>query len=822
MRFATSLMSACLSGLLFTGVVVAQEGGESSAMLSVPEGVDAADWAGIRAAHEASRHRVSCVDGVHRARNPGQQWDTLFDGRGFTTQPDDAEWSWGLELQGYGFEGAERTVTGIADVTFEGQRVAYEWDEVLTEWYINDSIGLEHGYTLTKRPTPASDGAELVFVLDIRGTFAAEVHADGRGVSFLNEAGVSELDYAGLTVFDADGHTLPARLDVDAGRVVFSIQERGARYPLTIDPWLQRAYIKASNTGASDFFGQAVAVSGDIAVVGAWQEDSNATGVDGNQGNNSASNAGAAYVFAREDGTWSQQAYLKAPNTEANDWFGSSVAVDGTILNPTIVVGAWGEDSPATGVGGGQGNGAGASGAAYVFVRFGSTTWSYQAYLKASNTDPGDSFGSSVAVSGDTVVVGAPGEDSFTGSQSDNTQPEAGAAYVFVRSGSIWSQQAYLKQAFPGFQDQFGASVAIDGERIVVGAPGEDSNATGVNGDQSNNTGFGSGAAYVFTRIGTVWLPEAFLKASNTGNEDMFGSAVAISGTTVAVAARDEDSSATGVDGDGSDNTAPAAGAAYVFVRDGAWSQQAYLKASNTDIEDYFGQSISVSGDTVVVGAYFEDSGAVGVNGDQGDVTFFYDGGAAYVYVRDGTDWGQQAYLKASNTGASDHFGVACAVSGDTIVVGADLEDGSSSGVGGAQGNGTSNSGAVYVFGVPWKDLGFSLAGCCGSPSLVGVGTLVGGDPMAITLSNAAPSTTAWLIVGFTRIDAFFKGGTLVPAVDLEPIPLPTGLSGYIDINANWPVGIPSEFTTYFQYWIVDGAGPVGFSASNAISGTTP
>src|SRR5262249_30416606 len=161
-------------------------------------------------------------------------------------------------------------------------------------------------------------------------------------------------------------------------------------------------YLKASNTGASDNFGVAVAVSGDTVVVGAAYEGSSATGGNGNQADNTASSSGAAYVFVRSGGVWSQQAYIKASNTGANYIFGYAVAVSGD----TLVVGAYQEASNATGVNGnGADNSAASAGAAYVFLRSG-TTWSQQAYLKASNTNANDFFGGSVALSGDTLVVG--------------------------------------------------------------------------------------------------------------------------------------------------------------------------------------------------------------------------------------------------------------------------------------------------------------------------------------------------------------------------------------------------------------------------------
>ena len=229
------------------------------------------------------------------------------------------------------------------------------------------------------------------------------------------------------------------------------------------------------------------------------------------------------------------------------------------------------------------------------------------------------------------------------------------------------AQQAYIKASNTEkgleVEDNFGWSVAISGDTMVIGAPNEDSNATGVNGNQTNNSATDSGAAYVFVRSGTNWIQQAYLKASNTGGNDVFGFSVAVSGDTVVVGARWESSNATGVNGNQSNNSASAAGAAYVFVRSGTnWIQQAYLKASNTGASDIFGRSVAISGDTIVIGAGLEDSNATGVNGNQTNNSAT-DSGAAYVFVRDGTNWVQQAYLKASNTGAVDWFGFSVAVS---------------------------------------------------------------------------------------------------------------------------------------------------------------
>ena len=456
-------------------------------------------------------------------------------------------------------------------------------------------------------------------------------------------------------------------------------------------------YLKASNTEAADRFGRSVAVSGDTIVVGAVQEDSSATGVNGNQSDNSVPDSGAAYVFVLGGLTW-QQAYLKASNTGRYDRFGNDVAISGD----TIVVGASDENSSSAGVGGDQSDeSAPDSGAAYVFVRSG-FTWSQQAYLKASNAESSDLFGS-VAISGDTVIVGAPYEGSsatgVNGDQSNNSAPRSGAAYVFVRSGGTWSQEAYLKASNTESGDEFGTSVAISGDTVVIGARDEDSSSTGVGGDQSDNGAQQSGAAYVFVRSGSTWTQEAYLKASNTGAGDHFGHSVAISGETIVVGAPFEESSATGVDGDQSDNSAEVSGAAYVFVRSGSiWSQRAYLKASNTERDDGFGISVAISGDRIVVSAPWERSSATGVDGDQSDNSAEASG-AAYVFVRSGSTWAQEAYLKAYNAEAYNEFGCAVAVSGETIAVGAPEECSSATGVGGDQSdNGAPGSGAVYVF----------------------------------------------------------------------------------------------------------------------------
>lgn len=462
----------------------------------------------------------------------------------------------------------------------------------------------------------------------------------------------------------------------------------------------EEAYLKASNTdtGTDEQFGLAVALDGDTLVVGAPREDSAARGVNGGQANNDARSSGAVYVFVRNAGVWTQEAYLKASNTGEVDWFGHAVSLDGN----TLAVSALFESSDARGANGNQANNrAERSGAVYVFVR-NATGWTQEAYLKASNTNAGDHFGYELALDGDTLAVGAWGEGSaatgVNGDQADNNAPESGAVYVFVRNRARWTQQAYLKASNTDAGDLFGGALALQGDTLVVGAGGEGSAALGLNGDQANNDARESGAVYVFARSAGRWTQAAYLKAFNTNAEDRFGLAVALDDNTLSVSARGEGSAVRGVGGDPTNNGARLSGAVFVFTRSAAgWTQEAYLKASNTDTMDAFGESLALDGNTLVVGANLEDSAARGVNGDQ-ENNEASSSGAVYVFERSATGWTQTAYLKASNTDAGDYFGASLALDANTLAIGAFLEGSAARGVNGDQANNDGReAGAVYV-----------------------------------------------------------------------------------------------------------------------------
>lgn len=440
----------------------------------------------------------------------------------------------------------------------------------------------------------------------------------------------------------------------------------GGGSPAPVAGWTQQAYAKAANVDASDQYGVGVAVSSDTLVVGAQGEASNQNTITNGtsaSSNNGAAGAGAVFVYTRSGAAWSQQAYLKAPNAEAGDNFGSAVAIDGD----TIVVGAPAEDSNQTTVTNGTSasgnNAAAAAGAAYVFRRTGGS-WAQEAYLKGSGLAAGANFGYAVAISGDTIVVGAHGENSATG-----------AIYVFKRSGTSWAEEQRLTAVNGHAGDDFGISVAISGDTVAVGAIGESSNQAAVtNGAtaSSDTSAASAGAAYVYKRSGTTWTQEAYLKANNSEAGDNFGFSVAVNSDTVLVGAVGE---------------AGTQGAAYVFTRSGInWSQQAYLKASNASGGHYFGASVGLYGNTAAIGAD-------GVSGSAG---------ATYVFSRSGASWSQAAYLRAANTDGSDSMGSAVAIYGSTVAAGAAGEASNqatiTNGATASSDNSMASAGAVYVY----------------------------------------------------------------------------------------------------------------------------
>ena len=330
--------------------------------------------------------------------------------------------------------------------------------------------------------------------------------------------------------------------------------------------WTEQASLTASDGAAYDYFGRSVSISGDYAVIGAGYKD-----IGSNE------NQGKAYIFHRSGTSWTEQASLTASDGAADDHFGSSVSISGDYA----VVAASYKDIGSNG----------SQGKAYIYYRSG-TSWTEQVSLTASDGAADDYFGTSVSISGDYAVIGAEGKD--IGSNN-----EQGKAYIFHRNGTSWAEQALLTASDGAASDYFGGRISISGDYAVVGAMGKD---IGSNDNQ--------GKAYIFHRSGTPWTEQASLMASDGVAHDDFGNSVSISGdyTVVGVFLKGVGSNA-------------GQGKAYIFHRSGtSWTEQAPLTASDGATDDYFGRSVSISGDYAVVGAYYKN---IGSNTEQGKVYFF-------------------------------------------------------------------------------------------------------------------------------------------------------------------------------------------------------
>lgn len=389
----------------------------------------------------------------------------------------------------------------------------------------------------------------------------------------LAASGVAAYDTFGYAVaLSTDGSTLL----VGAPGVDASSTERdtGAAYVFrrTGSTWAEQASLTTA-LAPGDALGWSVALSGDgqLAAVGAPFEDSDASGVNGSVSNPGGQpSSGAVFLFAASGASWSRAAFVKASNRDLNDNFGRAVALsrDGK----TLVVGAEGEDGDARAINGADNDDGFNRGAAYVYSSA-TGSWRFDAYLKAPNSDDLDRFGAALAVSddGSTVAIGAPaegGEGVGVATLPDgNGAATSGAVYVF-RKAAAWSLEAYLKTTNSGPGDAAGTSLALsgDGATLVLGAPGEDSDATGVESRLTNEDAMDSGAAFVFVRGASGWVRGVTVKAANTGSGDTFGAKLALGGGTLVVASPGDDSLATGVDGDAADNSAMESGAVTVFA----------------------------------------------------------------------------------------------------------------------------------------------------------------------------------------------------------------------------------------------------------------
>ncbi len=440
---------------------------------------------------------------------------------------------------------------------------------------------------------------------------------------------------------------------------------------------------QGSNTAETDGFGFSVGLSGDgnTLAVGAPSEDSPGTGINGAQGDDIANfvSAGAVYLFRRNGGVWSQQAYIKALNPGVFQALGAAVdlSTDGNTLAAGVPRDNSGPNSASLG--------ALNSGAVLIF-RFSGGVWTQQAFLKASNAEDFDVFGGFISLSddGNTLVTGVPNESSLsTGVNnfaSNGVAQEVGAAYVFRFSTTTnsWSQQAYIKASNAeggppgtlGIGDQFGRSISLsgDGNTLAVGTPGEGSASTGINGAQDNNNAIDSGAVYLFRFSNGNWSQQAYIKSLNSERGDQFGISTSLNydGHLLAVGASREDSVSTGINGAQDDNTLPETGAVYLFrFSSGSWTQQTYIKASSSNPDDRFGYSVNLSsdGNTLAVGALLEDGSSPGVNGTVNNGV--QNSGAVFLLEFVNGAWVHKAYIKAPNPTTNDGFSSSLSLSDD-------------------------------------------------------------------------------------------------------------------------------------------------------------
>ncbi|NWH04496.1 CARDB domain-containing protein [Desulfobacter latus] len=595
----------------------------------------------LTAEYEVQRFDKTLPSGetaTYRAFNRNQNMSAYFTGNGIHLLSNSESPSWDIEmrLSVCGYEKAQtRIQPDCSDQIFvSGHRIEYLRDG-LTEWYVNDDRGVEQGVILNE-PPGIKDSDPVIVTWTVSGSLRPFLEKDGTGIIFRSAKGRTVLRYSGLKAWDASGRMLAAGLSVEndtseggPSRISCIVDDTDAVYPVTIDPLFSQATKITAAEGIEDArFGASVSIDGNTLVVGAYGPNDTYSGPPG-----------SAYIFYRDQGgtdTWGQVAKIMASDGVRKDYFGWSISINGD----TVVVGARGDDD----------NGID-SGSAYIFCRDqgGADAWGQVAKITASDGVWGDYFGWSVSIDGDTVVVGANGDD-------DNGLG-SGSAYIFCRDQGgtdAWGQAAKITASDGVWGDYFGWSVSIDGDTVVVGAPGDD------NEDQDPYYIDDFGSAYIFYRdqSGTdAWGQAAKITASDGAEDDSFGDSVSIDGDTVVVGAPWDD--------DNDSNS----GSTYIFCRDqsgtDAWEQAAKITASDGLAGDNFGRSVSIDGDTVVVGAPRDDD-----NGSNS--------GSTYIFCRDqsGIDaWGQAAKITVSDGVWGDVFGGSVSIDGDTVVVGAPGDD---------------------------------------------------------------------------------------------------------------------------------------------------
>jgi len=742
----------------------------------------------LQAAMNQARFNVSRVGNTPLGRaawhapNPAAGYDAYVTEAGVSIAVNDETYV-SLSLHSLGYGAALRAI-GPGEVSGDKQTINLTREGGVREWYVNGADGLEHGFTLSEPPPGARQkGLPLRLALQVSAGWRAVASEDGKRV-ILRGAGDEAVEYGKLVVRDHLGRNIPARLTVAGEQVVIEVEDHDAEYPLTIDPlFTLQQRLLAADGAAFEYFGHAVALSGNTALVGAPYDENS---------------RGSAYVFVRNGATWTQQARLLGQDGALQDYFGWSVALNGdTALVGTLY---------------GPGSVNSDQGAAYVFVRTGTTqpVWTQQKKLTANDGHAFALFGTAVALDGDTALVGAPDHQIIPGFVN------TGAAFVFVRNGTAWTQQVRLEANDAGGGDRFGEAVALDGDTALVGAPKDD---VGTKTDQ--------GSAYLFTRNSTSWMQQPRLTTTDSAAGDQFGNAVALSGEKALIGAYlygSDDRGAMftfrrGATGWAETDTTiapnPTAGAhfgvslalsgdtavvgaslglftqgvdqrsAYVFVFGGEWFPVRQLGPELGTANDGFGYAVALDGDTVLVGAYRGDAAAtdqgaayafvlhdsrhveqqklfandgaandyfgnaVALDGNTVAVGAYTDSigtnieqGSVYVFTRSGTGWAFQQKLTANDGAAGDFFGTAVALSGDTLAVGAAFDDSGP----------IQDQGAAYIFtrnGAMWTQQPKIIANGGASQDYFGGAVALSGDTLAVGAVGA--NTDQGAVYVFTR-----------------------------------------------------------------------
>jgi hypothetical protein len=649
------------------------------------------------------------------ARNPAQRLSARFGRSGVAIAAGSARFA--ISLKAFGRGDALHALAPVSPVA-SADRVSYSRGS-LREWWANGPLGLEQSFDLARRPAGA--GA-LTLSLAVPAS-ASLAHG-----TVLLPGG---LRYAGVHATDARGRALPARLQVHDGRVLVRVNDRGARYPLRVDPYVQQsAELTASDAATEDALGYSVAVAGNTAIVGAPHQR-----YPQSYGPSTDKDPGAVYVFQMGAGGWAQTAKLTAPDGPANG-LGFSVAISEN--GETIVAGAPGPPSASNPCDSTEGNLD--PGQAYVYTRP-AGGWkdmtNATATLTASDACVGDGLGWSVGISGSTIVAGAPWAPTVA---DENTPgyppvPGEGAAYEYTMpSSGGWksmTQTAELLAGNPSGEDVHnGWSVAVSGETIVTGDPFQAGS---------------SGAAYVFAKPKAAEWKNANQTAELTASDrnpgdDQLGTSVAVSGNTIVAGAPNHST--------GSTSDQFEAGAAYVYMRPaGGWANaQQTAELAATDGPGAFGYSVAVSGNTVVAGAPSRETCA---HSGQG---------SAYAFSEPASGWtnmSEPAEFTSSDGSTVDALGSSVAVSGNTILAGAPRHLASAS-------EPNREAGAGYVFNNGASPT-FNCEGSTGEtpPPATGSSTTNGSAATAGS-PGSTPSTTGSPAPPSVQVGSIFGAGAKI------------------------------------------------------------